>query len=331
MGRIKEILDGFNTTVKIVKKWNPDVSTSAIKADIIKNMIKRPISFPDYRKCNYLNISEEEKDQCINKKEYYKFVYYMDKQPYTDIFVDKVKFNQAFKDFIGRDFIDIREVGVSGLEAFVQGKSSVFAKVTDSCGGHGIEKLKDFHDIPGLYERLMANKQYLIEDALKQHEVLNTINPHAVNNVRFATVVKDGKVYIETSTLRLNTGKDAVISSNDVMVNIDEEGNLISDAVDEMFDIHEVHPDTGTVLRGIKLPYIPEAREMVKKAALVVPEVRYVGWDVAITETGPVLIEGNFYPSYGLTQFYLLNPDFHFKARLQAIMGDEWAVAMGEK
>lgn len=324
MGRIGEILDGFNTTVKIVKKMNPDKSGLAIKCDLIKNMMARPISFPDYRKCNFINISEEEKDECINKKEYEKFVYYMDREPQTNIFVDKIEFNKTFKDYIGRKFIDIREVGKDGLRDFVQGKDSVFAKEIDGCGGHGIEKLKDFSDIDALYSRLMENRQFLIEDTLIQHEVLNTINPNAVNNVRYATVVKDGKVYIETSTLRLNTGKDAVISSNDVMVNIDEEGNLISDAVDEMFDTYETHPDTGTKLKGIKLPYIPEAREMVKKAALIVPEVRYVGWDVALTTTGPVLIEGNFYPSYGLTQFYLLNPDFHLKQRLKNILGDEW-------
>lgn len=324
MGRIGEILDGFNTTVKIVKKMNPDKSGLSIKCDLIKNMIARPISFPDYRKCNFINISEEEKDECINKKEYEKFVYYMDREPQTNIFVDKIEFNKTFKDYIGRKFIDIREVGKDGLKDFVQGKDSVFAKEIDGCGGHGIEKLKDFSDIDALYSRLMENRQFLIEDTLIQHEVLNTINPNAVNNVRYATVVKDGKVYIETSTLRLNTGKDAVISSNDVMVNIDEEGNLISDAVDEMFDTYETHPDTGTKLKGIKLPFIPEAREMVKKAALIVPEVRYVGWDVALTSTGPVLIEGNFYPSYGLTQFYLLNPDFHLKRRLKNILGDEW-------
>ena len=330
MSRIGEILDGFNTTVKIVKKMNPDKSTTLIKFDIVKNMIKRPISFPDYRKCNFINISEKEKDECINKKEYEKFVYYMDREPYTQVFVDKVQFNNTFKDYIGRDYIDIREAGAEGLAKFVKGKDSVFAKITDSFGGHGIEKLKDFNNIDQLYQKLMDNKQYLVEDALIQNDVLNEINPYAVNNVRYATVLKDGKVFIETSTLRLNTGNDPVISSMDVMVNVDEEGNLISDAYDEWFDTYVAHPDTGTKIKGKKLPFIPEAREMVKKAALLVPQVRYVGWDVAITQDGPVLIEGNFYPSYGLTQYYLLNPDYPLKKRLKNILGDEWDKAMSE-
>ena len=48
---------------------------------------------------------------------------------------------------------------------------------------------------------------------------------------------------------------------------------------------------------------------MVLKAALEVPEVRYVGWDVAITKNGPIIIEGNENPSYGLIQYYLFNDE----------------------
>ena len=33
-----------------------------------------------------------------------------------------------------------------------------------------------------------------------------------------------------------------------------------------------------------------------KEAAKVIPEVAYVGWDVAISENGPVIVEGNCFP-----------------------------------
>ena len=39
-----------------------------------------------------------------------------------------------------------------------------------------------------------------------------------------------------------------------------------------------------------------EAIELVEKAAEVIPEVAYVGWDVAIGRNGPELIEGNPFP-----------------------------------
>ena len=39
-----------------------------------------------------------------------------------------------------------------------------------------------------------------------------------------------------------------------------------------------------------------EACNLVKEAATVVEEVKYIGWDIAITPKGPSIIEGNSYP-----------------------------------
>ena len=74
----------------------------------------------------------------------------------------------------------------------------------------------------------------------------------------------------------------------------------------------------------VTVPYVKEAFEMALEAALVVPEVRYVGWDIAISEDGPCIMEGNEYPSYGLVQYYLFNDEHtgHLK-QIADILGDE--------
>jgi hypothetical protein len=48
---------------------------------------------------------------------------------------------------------------------------------------------------------------------------------------------------------------------------------------------------------------------MVEEAALVLPKVRYVGWDAAITPNGPCLIEGNDYPGHVFYNFPQHHPD----------------------
>ena len=45
------------------------------------------------------------------------------------------------------------------------------------------------------------------------------------------------------------------------------------------------------------------------EAMRVVPQVRFVAWDVAITEKGPVFIEGNSFPSHAVPQFAAHYPD----------------------
>ena len=50
-----------------------------------------------------INLTKKEKADCITKKEYKRFVYYMDDEKYREVFLDKVLFNKTFKKYIGRD------------------------------------------------------------------------------------------------------------------------------------------------------------------------------------------------------------------------------------
>ena len=70
------------------------------------------------------------------------------------------------------------------------------------------------------------------------------------------------------------------------------------------------HPMTGTDLIGAPVPFCHEARQLVTDAALRVPELGYIGWDVAITEKGPILVEANQFPGHDIYQFQVhLGPD----------------------
>ena len=79
-------------------------------------------------------------------------------------------------------------------------------------------------------------------------------------------------------------------------------GKICSVATDDYFNVYETHPDTGIRSEGYQLPMVQEAVDFAKKAALVVPQICHVGWDVAVTPDGPVLIEGNDYPGTDLCQ-----------------------------
>ena len=57
------------------------------------------------------------------------------------------------------------------------------------------------------------------------------------------------------------------------------------------------------------VPYVKEAIQLCQRAALVEPRMRYLGWDVCITPTGPVIVEGNDYPGYDFWQQPEHTPD----------------------
>ena len=53
------------------------------------------------------------------------------------------------------------------------------------------------------------------------------------------------------------------------------------------------HPDTNVVFAGFKIPHYQEALKTACLAHEKLYRIRSVGWDIAITEDGCAIIEGN--------------------------------------
>lgn len=60
---------------------------------------------------------------------------------------------------------------------------------------------------------------------------------------------------------------------------------------------------------GYQLPMIEEAKALACQAALEIPEVGHVGWDMAIGPDGPAIIEGNDFPGTDLCQLAPFCPE----------------------
>ena len=71
-----------------------------------------------------------------------------------------------------------------------------------------------------------------------------------------------------------------------------ETGEVLS-VVDEYGHTFTKHPDNGISLIGYKIPFWKEAFDMAKLLAQIMPGLHYAGWDLALTKSGWVLVEGN--------------------------------------
>lgn len=233
----------------------------------------------------------------------------MNNRDYYYVFDDKCEFDNRFKDFLGREFLDLRKCDASSLKNFCAGHNFVFAKATEKCGGADIDKIDITDDIDyiDLYNRLCENGQYLIEEAIVQHEEMNRLCPSSVNTVRIVTLLLGDKAHFVYALVRMSNGSAVVdnISSGGMYTSVTEDGMLYPLAFcDKTGLTYEEHPLTHTRFSDFKIPFFKEAVEMCCKAALVEPNMKYVGWDVAITPTGPVFVEGNNLPGYDMCQNY---------------------------
>ena len=298
----------MNKIVDIIAKDN-NKSKLYIKFDIFRNFLKRGIGYTDYYRGNYINLTKKEKDTFVTAKTFYKVIHYFNNDDYVCIFHDKLIFNKIFKDYLKREYIDLNRCTKEEFAEFLNKYDTVFAKDPLGECGHGIKKIETskVEDKNKLYEELKNNKQFLVEEAIIQGKELNEINPNVVNSFRILTLVKDNKAYIVGNALRVNQfDSDIIGCTNDIYFSLNEEGKIDSKVTDDYGNIYKTHPLTNKEFSKVKIPGVKEAFEMCKKAALEVPEVRYVGWDIAFSDKGPVMVEGNEYPGYGIVQHFKL-------------------------
>lgn len=67
--------------------------------------------------------------------------------------------------------------------------------------------------------------------------------------------------------------------------------------------IHEQHPDTRAGLRGFVIPHWDGMKQLALHGARLMRHVPMIGWDIAPTEKGPIIVEMNETPDFFLVQF----------------------------
>jgi len=137
------------------------------------------------------------------------------------------------------------------------------------------------------------------EDFIQQHDAIQAISPTGVNTLRIISMVtKEKTVDIIAALFRIsvncpidNYSAGNLAAEIDPITGIVSKGGIRKRSACD--DYHDVHPVTKMPIKGFQIPFWKETIQMINEAALIVPEVRTIGWDVAITSSGPILIEGN--------------------------------------
>ena len=227
---------------------------------------------------------------------------------------DKLQFMDTYWDFVGRKWVDLQIAGAEELQQLCKKSSTIFAKPISAFGGTGVEQIvtDESTDFEALVSRLREGKQYLVEQAVVQHEALNKLCPSSVNTLRIVTLNINDKSHFLYALLRVGSGNNHVdnISSGGMYTLIGDDGVLHFPAFcDKTGLYYDAHPVTGTAYQGFTVPMFQQAIDICLKAAQIKPGLAYIGWDVAITPDGPVLIEGNILPGYDMAQNAKFHPD----------------------
>ena len=148
---------------------------------------------------------------------------------------------------------------------------------------------------------VLKDKPLLIESLVKQTAQMAALNASSVNTVRFMTALyPDGEARLVATFIKIGRAGSCVDNAGNggnVDACIDMETGELQYAI--RYDgVHnhpeiQVHPDTQCPINGMVIENWEAIKEQVLQYQRAFPYIKAAGWDIAITDEGPVVIEVN--------------------------------------
>ncbi len=203
-------------------------------------------------------------------------------------------------------------------------RTDLFIKPAQGKGGRGCERWKRiggiylgpgnrFLDAAALLQHIRAlaarRGRYLIQECLHNHRSLRDLGEGLTSLRITACRNEHGTAEITNAVLKMSLGAGASVDNFHqggagckVEIASGEVGPAWDSWIQRPCVRHEVHPATGARIAGRILPCWPETLALVARCASLFPDRYMIGFDVAITERGPVIIEGNVQQSSEMVQ-----------------------------
>jgi len=269
-----------------------------ILADMVWCSLVYQAGYLDYEEFEFNVLNRAERRTWITSGNANSIVVKYNQRQFREQFFDKPTFNKTFDRWLGRDWLDLRTATEEEFIEFVATHDPIMVKVVDSMSGAGIEKHggDELTNAGALYARLIENRQFLVEAFIEQHETMSALCPTSVNSLRMITFFDGTDVHIMEAVLRMGNGADVDNYGRGGMYTVLDEKTGVAPygAFDKFANTFTEHPQTGTPIVGFRVPLYDEVLSTLDTVSRIVPEIPYVGWDVAISPTGPAIIEGNY-------------------------------------
>ena len=225
-----------------------------------------------------------------------------------DVLLTKVKHPHYYlKNVNGYFYFEGRPVSEADAVKLCANLNDVIIKPSFSKKGNGVKKISvqdgavscdgmsiTLKELFGQYK-----KDFLIQEAVRQHPRIAALNPTSVNTLRMATYRSGMDVLLVYAVIRIGRSGQVVDnqSAGGISAKINPDGTLCKYAFGKAGDDLIEKTDSGIVLEGYQLPFYDKAVAKVKELHYSLPLFDLVGWDISIDEEGePVLIEWNGRP-----------------------------------
>ncbi len=195
----------------------------------------------------------------------------------------------------------------------------LFIKPHKGCGAHntlafshvGPDQYVDDHGHPFNLDQVIkqateigAGIPMLVQPWLRNHPEIADLAKHSLLAIRVITCLNENNdpeavlaMLRLLSKLEPDWKGNPSLPDDEYATAIDLDtgvmGKFLGDGFTHLPDHHTHHPMTGAPIAGRKLTHWNEIRDLALKAHRLLKHRIAIGWDIALTPNGPVLLEGN--------------------------------------
>ena len=277
-------------------------SKIGIVLDVFYCVLKYKISIIEYFQFNFFLAKKEERQTYVGTPCLEEYMVKMNPKSERHKLDNKHKFLETYAPFINRRYATLADFlanNDSAAKVLLNRSGKIVLKW--SAGGCGTRiKVMSVEglDSQAIIQQLVATGNDFVEEFIIQHRDLLRLSPSGVNTLRIITQInRNAEVEIIGTILKISVNS---IVDNMAAGNIAAPINLSTGIVEGPACYKDItkpdeyyHPITGVKIIDFKIPYWKESLQLAKDAALYGKINRSVGWDIAVTEDGPDLIEGN--------------------------------------
>ena len=149
---------------------------------------------------------------------------------------------------------------------------------------------------------------YMFQERVTPHQGVRDICGDRLATVRVYTINGENGPEVFRVCWKVPAGKNVADNfwrKGNILAAVNYETGKITRAIRGFaLDQEELthHPDTNAPLVGATIPNFKTVIELSLESARIFNDIRVIGWDIAPTENGVVVVEGNYAPDFKLVQ-----------------------------
>lgn len=282
---------------------------------LIKDMIYchyvSGFNYEEYFAFELENKTDEERHQYVGTLERYDLLKDFTTKESQKKFDDKYLCYKIFQPYYAREIEKITKNDFDTFCNFANRQRVFMVKPIALSLGQGISIIDldaEERNTKEIFNSIVSNGDVVLEEMIYQSFSMAIFHPASVNTIRFVTCF-DGK---ETNRLyalvRMGVGNSFVDNAftGGIIASVDvDTGVILTDGYRNKKNIDErysEHPETKVKIKGNQIPKWQELLNLIEKLVRVVPEQKIVGWDLALTDSGWIMVEGNSRPIFKSVQ-----------------------------